>query len=405
MTSFTYKAYDKNGRRVKGVLVADGAAQARAKLAAQGLFTEDLSDNVPKAAATRTGLFQRAHLSAEGLALFTRQLSVLLASRVPVDRALDVMIGSRTASQVNRVAADLQGHLREGLPLSAAMARHGGSFPEYYRAAIAAGESSGHLTEVLDVLADFIEDRLTQRDKTLTSLIYPLFVGAVSIAVASVLLVSVVPELVALFEQSGQQLPAITQVTIALSDAVASYWPWMVGAIGALVVGLGALFRRPGPRLVLHRVALRIPVFGPLARSKAALLFLRTLSLVLRAKVPIVQALRHAQNAVDNLSVKAELAGVAKVVEQGKTVSDALADRPSLPVIALQMIENGERSGEIAKMTERAAKMQELDLSNRTQRVTALLEPVLLMFVGAVVLVIVLSVLLPILDLQTNVAL
>ena len=404
MTAYTYTAYDKTGRRVTGVLVADGTAEARSQLAAQGLYTESLSTRQPAGQGAWLARLRQKSLDAEGLALFTRQVSVLLASRVPVDKALDVMIGSRTASRVNRVAADLQAQVRDGLSLSGAMARHPGSFPDFYRAAVEAGESSGYLPDVCEVLADYLEDRLTRRDKTVTSLVYPLFVGAVSLVVAGVLLVNVVPEMVALFEQTGQALPPITRVTIALSGALAAHWPWLAAGAAGLGFGAAAVFRRPGPKRALHRVVLRLPVFGPLARARASLLFLRTLSLVLTARVPVVPALRHAHNAVDNLSIRAESAQVATLVERGQSVTDAIGTIPSLPVIARQMIENGERSGQLARMTERAARMQEFDLSTRAQRVAALLEPLLLMVVGGLVLVILLSVLLPILTMQTGIS-
>ncbi|MGY3670874.1 type II secretion system F family protein (plasmid) [Marinovum sp. KMM 9989] len=402
MAAFSYTAFDGKGAKVRGVLVADGLGHARTLLGKQGLFPETLTETSEKQAGGRLKSLRSTALSQENLAVFSRQLAVLLAAQIPLDEALRVLMGSEVGGPVNRVAALLQTHIRDGLSLPAAMNRLPGAFPDYYRAAIAAGESSGELERVCDVLAEFIETRMALRDTTVNSLVYPLFVGAVSLVVAGILLMNVVPELALLFEQTGQPLPPITQASIAIGNFLADNWPYLAGGILALVSGLRLLLKRPGPRRFYHRTLLRLPVLGPLARLKAAVLFLRTFSLVLAANVPAVSALRHAAAAIDNVVLRDEAAGSYELVEQGQRIAAAMKTVSALPVIALQMLESGERSGRLVEMTTRAAGLAERSLAFRSKRVATLLEPLMMMTVGGLVLVIVLSVLLPIFDLQTT---
>jgi general secretion pathway protein F len=402
MAAFSYTAYDSAGKRKRGVLVADGASHARALLGSQGLFPETLTETTENAAQTRLPALRKPALSQENLAVFSRQLAVLLAAQIPLDEALRVLSGSEVGGQINKIAAQLQAHIRDGLSLPGAMDKLPGAFPDFYRAAIAAGESSGELERVCDVLAEFIESRLALRDTTVNSLVYPLFVGAVSLVVAGILLMNVVPELAQLFEQSGQPLPQLTLVSIAIGNFLGANWPYLAAGLVGLMIGLRLVFSRPGPRQWLHRMVLKIPIFGPLARLKAAVLFLRTFSLVLAANVPAVPALRHAAAAIDNDVLRDEAGRAHVLVEQGQPIAAAVKPVSALPVIALQMLESGEKSGQLTETTARAASLAERSLAFRSKRVATLMEPVMMMTVGGLVLVIVLSVLLPIFDLQTT---
>jgi general secretion pathway protein F len=402
MPAYHYIAYDSVGTKVKGVLVADGATHARSLLTKEGLFPEKLTETREKRAGSRFSLVRRATLNQENLAVFSRQIAVLLTARIPLDEALNVLMGSDVGGQVNSIAAQLQNQIRDGLSLSAAMAKLPGAFPDYYRAAIAAGENSGELERVCEVLAEFIESRLAMRDTTVNSLVYPIFVGAVSLVVAGILLINVVPELALLFEQTGQPLPAITLASIAIGNFLTAHWAILIAGLLISVLAVKALYARPRPRMLFHRVLLRIPVFGPLARLKAAVLFLRTLSLALAANVPAVSAMRYAANAIDNEALQKEAAATYAMVEEGQRIASAMRKVTALPVIALQMLESGEKSGRLAEMATRAASLAETSLAIRSKRVATLMEPIMMMGVGGLVLLIVLSVLLPIFDLQTS---
>lgn len=402
MSAYQYVAYDQAGTKRKGVLVADGEAHARALLAKDGLFVETLAQTRTPHKRTRSALFRRSALSPEDLAVFTRQIAILFSAQIPVDEALKALMATQEDGPVSRVSAELQAYIHDGLSLSAAMGRMPGAFPEYYRSAVAAGENTGGLDRVCEVLAEFIETRLAMRDKTVTSLVYPLFVGAVSLVVAAILLINVVPEVALLFEQNGQPLPGLTQVAIAIGSFLAAHWVVLSLAVLGVAIGLRGLLLLRGPRFAFHGFVLRLPVIGPIAKLKAAVLYLRTLSLVLAANIPATQALQYAANAIDNLKLRQDAAASGKLVEEGQRIASALKNVPGLPVVAVQMLESGETSGRLTDMADRAARLVEFNLVSRSQRVASLMEPIMMMAVGGLVLTVVLSVLLPIFDLQTS---
>lgn len=401
MSAWQYTAYDSKGRRVKGVLVADGASHARGLLRESGLFPESLSPARERARSWWRPPGRR-RLSVEELAVFTRQMAVLVDAELPVEEALKVFTESEASGAVRRVAAELRSRVRDGLPFSRALEAETGIFPGYYVAAIAAGESSGELARVCENLADFIETRQAVRDKTASALIYPAFVGGVSLVVAGILLVNVAPEIVALFEQSGQPLPAITRLSLAAGNFLGQSWPWIGAGLAALVILSRLALGIRQVRAASDRLLLRLPLIGRLVRLRAAALYLRTMALVLAGRIPGNAAMRYAVEAIANSKLRVEAVRAHVAVEEGRRMAFAMRGMSALPPIALQLIESGERSGRLAVMSERAAKIVENSFREQNQRLSTLLEPVMMIVVGSVVLVIVLSVLLPIFELQTT---
>ena len=402
MSAWQYTAYDSSGRRVKGVLVADGEANARGLLREGGLFPESLTPARERHRSWGLRRAGRRRMSVEELAVFTRQMAVLIGAELPVDEALMVVTQSQTGGVVRRLAAELRARVRDGLSLSRALEAQAGTFPSYYVAAIAAGEGSGELARVCENLADFTETRQAVRDKAATALVYPAFVGAVSLVVAGILLVNVAPEIVALFDQTGQPLPEITRVSLAIGQFLGAYWAWMGAGLAGLVVAAHLALGLPGVRAACDRLLLRLPVIGGLVRLRAAALYLRTLALVLSGRMPGNVAMSFAVEAVANTKLRAEAVRAHVAVEEGRRMVSAMKGMSALPPIALQLIDSGERSGRLAEMSARAASIVENSLKERNQRLSTLLEPVMMILVGGVVLVIVLSVLVPIFDLQTT---
>lgn len=402
MSAFQYTAYTAAGRRVRGVLVADGEAHARDMLRSEGLFPESLKLARERAGRSRLWAGPRRRLTVEDLSVFTRQLAVLTAARLPVEEALQVLMRAEVGTGVRRVTAEVRDRVRDGASLSAALSAQSGAFPDFYTAAIAAGESSGELATVCETLADFLETRQAVRDKVVSALVYPAFVGAVSLVVAGILLVNVAPELAAVFEQSGRPLPPITRVSLALGDFLGRNWLAALLVPVALGAGIRALLQLEGVRGRWHALVLRLPLLGRLQRMKAAALFLRTLALVLSSRMPAVSAMRFAVGAIENVHLRAEGQQAANAIEEGSRISAAVRRMSILPPVAVQLIESGESSGRLMQMAERAATIAETALTARTQRLATLLEPIMMMVVGGLVLAIVLSVLLPIFDLQTT---
>ncbi|MEO3479061.1 type II secretion system F family protein [Phaeobacter sp. CAU 1743] len=412
MKAYRYTAYTSAGRRRSGTVVAETEADASQQLALQDLFVATLSETTARAATSADpqseaqaapsggGLLRRRwrpRLGPDLQAVFTRQMAVMLAAELPVEAALEaVRTGGHPA--LDAVAAEARAALLEGASLSEALLRAGAGFAPYYLAALRAAEAAGELAAVFAELADHLEQLGSDKAQIATALIYPGFVAAVSLLVCGILMINVAPEIVAMFEQSGRPLPPLTVAVLAVSD-------WIRGhlvLLGAGVLALVALAvpRVPALRVRADRIFLRLPIVGRLMRLAAAVQYMRTLALVLGARHAVLSATDSAVEVLTVARFRDEGRAVAGAVRQGESLSSALERLSFLPPVARQLIAAGEVSVRLARMSDRAASLIEHRLSTERKRISALLEPVLMMLVGALVLVIVLAVLLPIFDLQ-----
>ncbi len=305
---------------------------------------------------------------------------------------------------LDAVAAETRAALLDGASLSEALAQVGAGFAPYYLAALRAGEAAGELASVFNALADHLEQLGSDKAQIATALIYPGFVAAVSLLVCAILMINVAPEIVAMFELSGRPLPPLTRAVLAVSDLIRDN----VGLIGGALLGLGVFLalvpRLPALRQRRDAWLLRLPVVGHLMRLSASVQYLRTLALVLGSRHAVLSATDSAVEVLALAQFRKEGRAVTHAVQQGESLSGALAQLSFLPPVARQLIAAGEVSVRLAAMSHRAATLVEHRLSTERKRIAALLEPALMMLVGALVLVIVLAVLLPIFDLQAVVA-
>lgn len=405
MKAYSYTAYTGAGRRRSGTVVAETEADASSQLSRQDLFVAELRETTaaPQAGQPRRRRIRRPRMGPDLQAVFTRQMAVMLAADLPVEAALEaVRTGGHPA--LDAVAAEARAALLEGASLSEALLQAGAGFAPYYLAALRAGEGAGELAAVFGELADHLEQLGSDKAQIATALIYPGFVAAVSLLVCGILMVNVAPEITAMFEHTGRPLPPLTVAVLAVSDWIRAHVLLLVVAALALVALALAVPRVPALRARADRIFLRLPLVGRLMRLSAAVQYMRTLALVLGARHAVLSA---ADSAVEVLTVaqfRREGRAVATAVRQGETLSSALEQLTFLPPVARQLIAAGEVSVRLARMSERAATLTEHRLSTERKRIAALLEPVLMMLVGALVLVIVLAVLLPIFDLQAVVA-
>ena len=288
----------------------------------------------------------------------------------------------------------------EGAGLSAALSDYPESFPEIYRASVAAGEQSGRLGTVLERLADYAESRDALRQKMITALAYPVLLALVAVAVVTGLLLYVVPQIVGVFASMKQTLPLPTTVLIALSDFV-KHWGLLLGLV-AIVAAVGARFalRRDALRMAWHRWLLRLPLIGKLTRASNTARAARTLALLSASAVPLLDALAISAQVVPNLPMREALRRAAHKVREGGAFSRALADSGYFPPVAVRLIASGERSGQLERMLDEAATHQAKELDRWLAVLTAVLGPAVILLVGAMVLFIVLAILLPIFNLN-----
>ncbi|GGX70477.1 type II secretion system protein GspF [Tateyamaria omphalii] len=402
MKAYSYTAFTADGAQRKGLVVAETETDAASQLSAQGLYVADLAFK-ENAKTEKLGLGRRAILNDDLRAVFTRQMAVLLGAEMPVEAALDAVRQGGHKS-LDTVAARARARLMDGATLSESLAGSGGGFAAYYLASVQAGENAGHLGAVFNELATHLETQGQERAQISTALLYPAFVAAVSLLVCGVLMVNVAPEIVDMFAMSDRPLPQITQVVIAISDLIQSNFLLIgLGILGLVVLSIASA-RIPALRHRRDRLACALPMIGRFMRLDASVQYLRTLSLVLASKSTVPNAVENATNVltVDQFHRQGE--AVSEAVRRGESLSQALLHLKIIPPVARQLIQAGEASVRLAPMTDRAAQMVENGLATERKRIAAVLEPLLMMLIGAFVLVIVLAVLLPIFDLQSVVS-
>lgn len=406
MKAYAYTAYTDAGKRRRGTVLADTEAQATRQLRDQGLYVSALRarGEGKQKSGSKLGFQLRGKLNADLQAVLTRQMAVLLTADLPVEAVLDAVRASGDGGAMDAVAARAKVALMEGQPLSNALEHSGAGFPRYYIAAIRAGEQAGDLATVFTELADHLENAGADKAQIATALIYPGFVAAVSLLVCAILMTTVAPEIVGMFELSGRPLPDLTRVVLGISDAIQANLIPIGIALGALILGLIIISQIPALRRRRDALLLRLPLVGRLMRHGAAVQYLRTLALVLTSRHAVLSAVDSAAGVLSVDRFQREAAEVSRAVHQGESLASALSRLSFLPPVALQLISAGEVSARLARMAERSAVLVENGLSTERKRIAALLEPLLMMLVGGFVLTIVLAVLLPIFDLQAVVA-
>lgn len=391
MSAFRWEAVDAQGRLRHGLLDADTARAARDRLRADGL-----TPTAVESAPNRGDALAQTHLPAGEVALCTRQLATLTQSGMPLDQALAAVAEQADHPKTARVFTSLRSHIATGESLPIAMARFPRTFSALYRGLVAAGSETGRLPDVLARLADYLEARTALRQKFTTALIYPMLVTLIALAVIAVLLTYVVPQVVSVYQQSRQTLPWLTQALIATSDFFrATAWMWVVLIAGG-AIAFATAYRRETFRARVHAALLKVAGVGKLVRSLDTARFASTLAILVASGAPLLRSLDAASDVVRMIPLARAAKAAASLVREGVSLSRALKEQKAFPPVLIHLVGNGERSGALAPMLERAAAELEREAERRLVWVTALIQPTLIVAMGAIVLVLVLAIMLPI---------
>ena len=404
MAEFAYLALDTAGRERRGQVAANDAADARARLTGRKLYVvkvEAANGATPIAAPLLSfDAFGGRKLSGKQLTLFTRQLATL-ALATPLEEALRTI--SRQEENKSAAAILSRVHLGviEGRRLSDAMAREPKSFPPLYRAMVSAGEGAGTLPQILERLADLLERQAEMRAKITTALAYPVVLAAVASLVVVLLMVFVVPKVVDQFDTMGQQLPLLTRFVMATSALIAGYWWAMLLLIGVTGFAAWRALQDSEVRLRFDTFWLRLPLIGRLARDLHAARMARTLSTMVGARLPLLEGVTLTAQTVHNRRLRLASEGIIDAIRGGGSLSGAMKRAAVFPPLLVYLAASGEASGQLDTMLGRAADYLEREFDTFTKGALALLEPAIIVVMGGVVATIVLSILLPILQLET----
>ena len=401
MPAYRFEALDAAGKAQTGLLDADNARAARSQLRARALVPLTVS---PVTAATTDGAaprFTRRVFSTTGLAVWTRQLAGLVSSGLPLERALTALADESEGQRQRELVAHLRSEVNAGSAFARALSTAPREFDDVYRAVVSAGEQSGALGPVLERLADDLEERQVLRGKLIGATLYPAIVSVIAFAIVIFLVTYVVPQVASVFVTSKRALPALTVAMLAISSFVRQ-WGWAVAlAVGGGTAAFVYMRRNEGFRLRSDATLLTLPLLGRLVRGYNVARFASTLAMLAGAGVPILKALQAAAETLGNRALRADALDALAQVREGAPLASALASKKRFPGLLAMFARLGEQTGQLQLMLGRAAKQQAADVQRRALAMATLLEPLLIVAMGAVVMVIVLAVLMPIIQLNT----
>ena len=398
MRKFLYKARDRGRRMVDGRLEAETEQEALAKLGEMGYFPLSIEreEALPQGQALPRSLRLFTRIRRRDVTLLTRQLADLLESGLTLMRALDVLREHTENPRLREVLAELASQIRDGSSLSESLALFPRIFSPLYVSMVRSGEVGGMLEGVLARLADFSEKEEEVYVKVRSALAYPALILFVGMGTVAVLLIFVIPKLVSLFQEVGQTLPLPTRILIELSRWLTGYW-WLallIAVFGVFLVRRGT--RSPGGRLAIDRTKLHLPVWGSLIKKVEIARFARSLATLLSHGVPILQAMQVVVQATRNELLRGELQQIGEQLKGGGTLSHGMGRARLFPALVSQMVAVGEEAGTLARSLFKIADTYERETDRVIRLMTSLVEPVMILIVGALVGFIVISMLLPI---------
>ncbi len=405
MPAFDYQALDDRGRVKKGMLEGDSARQIRQQLRDQGLAPTKVvlasqAITVEGSSGNFLGALFEPTLSVSERALITRQLATLIGAGLPVEEALLAVSKQTQMPKTQKMLVTVRARVMEGYSLAGSLEAYPKAFPDLFRATVAAGESSGHLDAVLNQLADFSEAQYESASRVQQALVYPVILFVLTLLILAGLLGYVVPDIVAVFADTGQALPALTVWIIALSDFVTDFGFFVLLLLVALALMMRRLLAVESNRLVFDRLLLRAPLSAKMAKGRSIAQFASTLSILTGSGVPLVDAMKIAGQVVSNRWLRTEITQATLRVSEGSSLQSALQVSGYFPPMMLYMIASGESSGELDSMLARVARYLQQDVEALLATLLSLIGPLMLIIMGGAVFTIVMAILLPIINLN-----
>lgn len=396
MGIFAYKALDRRQLVVTGTIAAETPRQARDELRSQGLWVREIAD----AGASRewlTGLFRWRSVSRSGLASVIRDTATLLAVGIPLLESLDT-VANQHRGALKRSLLVLRDRVAAGSGLADAMREQPEVFNFLCVQMVEVGENTGNLDSVMLQLAEFQENALQLKDRVTTALLYPTFILLVSIGVSIFLMTAVVPMLLTNLLDAGKVLPWPTRVLKGLSDFLVSHGWWIGIGVGLVALGMTIGLRTPGGKLLWYRLLHRMPLLGTMAKLQTISRVAMLTSVLLRSGIEFLKAIEVAARSTSDLVVRGALERAACTVQAGQEIGPALAASGVFPPVVVQVFSVGQQTGQMEEMLERLGKDYDRQVTTFSARLTAAIEPVLIILLGLIVGFILFATVLPILE-------
>jgi len=400
MGAFEYTAVDPSGKQHRGVLEGDTARQVRQQLREKQLLPLTVTEAAEKESTRQAGFTFSKGLSAADLAVLTRQLATLVQSGMPLEQALAAVGEQNENERLQSIVLGVRARVMEGYSFADGLKDFPRAFPDIYRATVEAGEQSGHLDAVLERLADYTESRQELVQKVRNALIYPAVLLTFCLLIVTLMMAYVVPKVVGVFANTGQDLPAPTAALIAMSDFIQSYGWLLLIAIAGLVYGLYRMLKKPGPRKTFDLLLLRIPVIGKIIRGLNTARFTRTFSIMTGSGVPVLEGLKISAEVVSSVPMREAVEEATLRIREGAPIGLSLGKSGHFPPLSIHLITSGEASGQMEAMLGKAAGQQEREMDGLIGTLLNILEPGMIIFMGALVLAMVIALLLPIFEMN-----
>lgn len=381
MDTYVWVGLDKRGQRMKGEMTTKTASLVKAELRRQGINPQTVKAK-PKPLFGKTG----SSIKSRDISIFSRQLATMMAAGVPMVQGFEIVAGGQSNPRMKEMLIDIKTEIEGGLALHEALGKYPVQFDELFRNLVKAGESAGVLDTILDTIATYQENIETIKGKIKKAMFYPAMVLSVAILVSCILLIFVIPQFESVFKNFGADLPAFTQMLVAMSRFMVAYWwlilLWVIGSI----VGLRMLYKRSVKfQHFVGRAVLKLPVIGQILRQSAMARFARTLGVTFKAGVPLVEALDSVAGATGSVVYNEAVKRIREDVSVGHQLQLAIRQTNLFPNMVVQMVAIGEESGALDTMLFKIAEFYEQEVNNAVDALASLLEPFIMVIIGVIV--------------------
>jgi type IV pilus assembly protein PilC len=395
MATFVYKVRDRTGKIFTGSMEGENRRTVVSRLQEMDYFITSINEKkqnllFPK----QITLFQRVKL--RDLTIFYRQFATMVNAGLTLVNSLDILTEQVENKALSKIIKVVKSEVEAGSTLADAMSRHPRVFSELYISMIRAGEIGGVLDEVLNKIADLMEREYALRQKVKSAMTYPLIVSSAAVLMAIFMLTFILPQFVGVFAQFGGKLPALTQFFVTLTVLFNKFWYIFFAVFAGLVAAFLAYIKTPKGKLNFDKFKLKAPIFGVINKKSAIARFTRILGTLIKSGVPILEALKVSSNAIGNLVISLAVIGAKTKVKEGQSISGPLAESGLFPPMVTQMILVGEESGELEEMLINIAKFYDEEVNRTVEKLTSIIEPLMMLFVGLIVGTMIIAMYLPI---------